>query len=151
MTHQDVTILCNITHSLCSSLSYQQIVLHIHSILANLQDSLYYMREVAIHAMDYVDAATTGILLPHLLPVEDLREMLLHIEETLPFTMHLPISSEDALHFYRHLQTHVLIADEHFSLFINVPIQDHAQQLEIYEVLLSNHTSQKLLSTVQHK
>ena len=52
-THQDVTTLYNITHSLYGSLSYQQIVLHIHSILANLWDSLYYMREVAIDTMDY--------------------------------------------------------------------------------------------------
>ena len=57
------------------------------------------MREVTIHTMDYIDAATTGILSPHVLPVEDLRKMQLHIEETLPLTMHLPISSEDALHF----------------------------------------------------
>ena len=34
--HQDVMTLYNITHSLYSSLSYQQIVLHIQSILANL-------------------------------------------------------------------------------------------------------------------
>ena len=44
------------------------------------------MREVTIHTMDYVDAAT-GILSPHVLPVEDLREILLHIEETLLSTM----------------------------------------------------------------
>ena len=72
--------------------------------------------------------------LPHVLPVEDLRKMLLHIEETLPLTMHLPISSEDTLHFYRYLHTHVLIVDEHFLLLIDVPIQDHVQQLERYEV-----------------
>ena len=78
-THQDVTTLYNITHSLYNSLSYQQIVLHIHSILANLRDSLYYTREVAIHTMDYVEAATTRILSPHVLPVEDLREMLFYI------------------------------------------------------------------------
>ena len=121
-------------HSLYSSLSYQQIVLHIQSILANLQDSLYYMREAAIHIMDYIDAATTRMLSPHVLPVEDLREMLSHIEETLPSTMHLPISSEGALHFYRYLCTHVLIADKQFLLLIDVSIQDHTQQLEIYEV-----------------
>ena len=79
-THQDVMSLYNIMHLLYSSLSYQQIVLHIKSILANLWDSLYYMREVAIYTMDYIDAATTGILSPHVLPVEDLREMLSHIE-----------------------------------------------------------------------
>ena len=113
-THQDVTTLYNFIHSLYSSLSYQQIVLHVCPILANLRDSLYYMREVALHTIDYIDATTTEILSPHVLPVEDLRKMLLHIEETLPSTMHLPISSEDALHFYRHLHTHVLIADEKF-------------------------------------
>ena len=59
------------------------------------------MREVTIHTMDYIDAATAGILSPHVLLVENLGEMLSHIEETLPSTMHLPISSEDALHFYR--------------------------------------------------
>ena len=60
--------------------------------------------------------------------------MLLHIEETLPSTMHLPISSEDTLHFYRYLCTHILIADEQFLLLIDASIQDHAQQPEIYEV-----------------
>ena len=113
-THQDVTTLYNIMHSLDSILSCQQIVLQIQSIMANLWDSLYYMREVIIHTMDYIDATTTGILSPHQLPVEDLREMVSYIEETLPSTMHLPISSEDALHFYRYLCTHVLIADEQF-------------------------------------
>ena len=136
-THQDVTTLYKITHSLYSSLSYQQIVLHIHSILANLRNSLYYMKEVTRHTMDYVDAATTGILsppLPSCTNCGDLREMILHIEETLPSTMHLPISSENALHFYRYLCTHVFIADEQFLLIIDVSIQDHAQQLEIFEV-----------------
>ena len=60
--------------------------------------------------------------------------MLLHIEGTLSLTMHLPISSGDSLHFYRYLCTHVLVADEQFLLLIDVPIQDHAQQLEIYQV-----------------
>ena len=133
-THQDVMTLYNITHSLYSSLTYQQIVLHILSILANLWDCLYNMREGAMHTMDYIDAATTGILSPHVLPVEDLREMLSHIEETLPSTMHLPILSEDALHFYGYLCTHILIADEQSLLLINVPIEDHLQQLQIYEV-----------------
>ena len=92
------------------------------------------MREVALHTMDYTDTATTGILLPHVLPVEDLRKMLKHIEETLPSTKHLPISSEDALHFYRYLCTDILIADEQFLLWINVPIQDCAQHMVTYEV-----------------
>ena len=85
------------------------------------------MTEVAIHTMDYIDAATTGILLLHALPVKDLRKMLSHIEEMFPSTISLPLSSEDALRFYRYLCTHVLIADEQFLLLIDVQIQDHAQ------------------------
>ena len=92
------------------------------------------MTEVTIHKMDYADAATMRILSPQLLPVEDVRKMLLHIEETLLSTMHLPVPSEDTLHFYRYLCTHILIAGEQFLLLIDVPIQDCAQQLEIYEV-----------------
>ena len=69
-THQDITTLYNIMHSLYSSLSYHQIILHTRSILGNLQDSLYYMREAALHTMDYIDAVTIGILLPHILPIE---------------------------------------------------------------------------------
>ena len=60
-----------------------------------------------MHTMDYVDAATTGILSPLVLPVQDLRKMLLHIEEMLPSTMHLPVSSGDILHFYIYLCIHV--------------------------------------------
>ena len=89
--------------------------------------------------MDYIDAPTTRTLSPHVLPVEDLRKKLLCIEETLLLTMHLPVSSEDALHFYRYLCTHILIADEQFLLLINAPMQDHAQQFEIYEVLTIPH------------
>ena len=56
------------------------------------------MTQVAMHVMDYIDAATTGILSPHVLPVEDFQKMLTHIEEILPSTMHVPVSSDDTLH-----------------------------------------------------
>ena len=83
--------------------------------------------------MDYTDAATTGTLLPHILPITDLKEMLSHIEETLPTTMHLPVSSEDTLHLHRYLHTHILITNRQFLLLIDVPIQDCMQQLSIYK------------------
>ena len=134
MTHNDTTILFNIMSSIYTHINYQQILLHICSIKANLRDSLYYTRQIAMHAMDYIDAATTGILSPHVPPVEDLWEMLIHIEAELPSTMHLSVSSDDTLHFYRYLCTHVLIAEEQFLLLIDVPIHNHTQQLEIYQV-----------------
>ena len=102
MVH-DVTKLYNITTLLSTSLSYHQLVVHIRSVLANLWDSLSYIRSVSMHIMDYIDAATTGILSPHILPITDLKQMLSHIKETLPTTMHLPVSFEDILHFYRYL------------------------------------------------
>ena len=83
-THKDITNLYNITHSLYNSISYHQIILHIISVLANLWDSLHYMQEIALHTMDYIGAATTGILSPHILPVQDLRKMLKYTEDTLP-------------------------------------------------------------------
>ena len=46
------------------------------TILAYLRGSLTYMRQVAIHMMNYVDAATTNVLSPDILPVADLRNML---------------------------------------------------------------------------
>ena len=38
------------------------------------------------------------------------------------------------LHLYRYLCIHLLIADEQFLLLIDVPIQNHKKQPEIYEV-----------------
>ena len=151
-THNNVTTLFNITSLIYTHINYQQILLHFCSILANLRDSLYYMWQIAMHVMDYIDAATTGILSPHVLPVEDLWEMLIHIDKELPSTMHLPVSSDETLHFYRYLCTHILVAEEKFLLIINVPIQDHTQQLEIYHVfnVLIPHTKRQLIIMIQH-
>ena len=106
---QDINILYNLTTSLATRLSYHQLILHIRSVMANLWDSLSYIRTVSMHTMDCVDAATTGTLSPHVLPIMDLNMMLSHIEGTLLPTLHLPVSLEDILHFYRYLCTHFLM------------------------------------------
>ena len=102
-----VNNLYNITTSLYTSLSYHQLVFHIRSVLANLQDSLSYIRTVSIHTMDYLNATTTGTLSPHILPIADLKQMLSHIEETLPPTMHLPVSHLRIL--YTFIDTYILM------------------------------------------
>ena len=51
--------------------------------------------------MDYVDAATANILSPDKLPVKELKGILIHVESQLPSIMHLPISLDKTLHFYR--------------------------------------------------
>ena len=131
---QYVNNLYNLTTSLATSLSYHQVVLYIRSVLANLQDSLSYIKTVSTHTMDYIDSATTGTLFPHILLIMDLKKMLSHMEETLLSTLHLPVSSEDTLHFYQYLRTHVWITNKQFLLLINVPIQDQSQQLSIYKI-----------------
>ena len=49
--------------------------------------------------------------------------------------MHLHISYDNTLYFYWYLKTYVLVAEGQFLLFIDVPIQSRAQQLQIYEIL----------------
>ena len=66
--------------------------------------------------------------------------------------MHLPVSSEDALHFYRYIHIHVLIANRQFLLLIDVPIQNCMQQLSIYKIFTldiphGNFTAQYDVST----
>ena len=65
-TIQDVNNLYNLTTSLATSLIYHQLILHIRSVLANLWDFLSYIRTVSVHTMDYINAATTGTLSPHI-------------------------------------------------------------------------------------
>ena len=48
--------------------------------------------------------------------------------------LHLPVSSDDTLHFYTYLHIHVLIANKQFLLLINVPIQDRSHQITVYKI-----------------
>ena len=90
------------------------------------------MKQLANHILEYID---TGTLTPHLIPVPDLQKMLYRIESELPPNMHLLIPSSDPLHFYRYLWTHVLVEENQFLLLIDVPIQDRAQQIQIYQII----------------
>ena len=117
-TSYDINNLYNLTTSLA------QLILHIRSVFANLCDSLKYIQMVSTHTMDYINTATSGTLSPHVLPVVDLQRMLSHIADALPPMLHLPVSPDDALHFYRYLHTHILIENKQFLLLIDLPIQD---------------------------
>ena len=117
------------------SINFHQLILHIRSVFANLHDSLNYIQMVSTHTMDYINAATSGTPSPDVPPVIDLQRMLQHIADTLPPTLHLPISPEDTLHFYRYLCTHILIENKQFLLLIDVPIQDRSRQITIHQIL----------------
>ena len=130
----DINNLYNRTTSLATSISFHQLILHIRSVLANLHDSLCYIRTISAHTMDYINAATSGTLSPHILPVMDIQKMLIHIEETLPPMLHLPVSSDNTLHFCRYLHTHVLISNKQFLLLIDVSIPERTYQITIYKV-----------------
>ena len=124
----------HLTTSLYTNLSYYQLLLHIRSVLVKLWDLPIYIKSV-LHACNglhqcihYWKAFT-----PHFTH-NRLKQMLSHIEESLPTTMHIPVSSEDTLHFYRYLHTHILIANRQFCLLIDVPIQVWTQQIIIYRI-----------------
>ena len=85
--------------------------------------------------MEYIDAVTSGTLSPHVLPVIELQRMLQHIADTLPPTLHLPISPGDALHFYRYLCIHVFIEKKQFLLLIDMPIKERSRQITIHQIL----------------
>ena len=104
-TSHDFNNLYNLTTSLSTSVSFHQLILHSRSVFANLHDSLNYIQMVSTHTMDYINAVTSGTLSPHILPVMDLQKMLLHISDTLPPTLHLPVPPDDTQHFYRYLHT----------------------------------------------
>ena len=69
MVH-DVNNLYNITTPLHTSLIYHQLVLHIRSVLANLQDSLSYIRAVSMCIMDYINAALWEHFYPTSYPLQ---------------------------------------------------------------------------------
>ena len=95
-SNQDLDRLFNVTEVLTQHIRYQQMYIYMCTIL----DFLTYMRQIIIHTMDYADAATTNVLSPDILPVEDLRNMLTHMASESPSMTHLPISSDNTLHFY---------------------------------------------------
>ena len=72
--------------------------------------------------MDYIDATTSVTLSLYILLVMDLQKMLSCISEALPPMLHLTVSPDDTLHFYRYLCTHILIKNKQFLLLIDVPI-----------------------------
>ena len=134
-SNEDIRALFNITNQLATQVQVQNIVLHLRAMLANLRDCLHFMKQLANHVLEYIDTATTGTLTPHLIPVPDLQQMLYQIESELHPNMHLLIPSSDPLHFYRYLRTHVLVEENQFLLLVDVPIQDRAQQIQIYQII----------------
>ena len=125
-TSYDINNLYNLTSSLTTSINFHQLIFHIRSVFANLCNSLNYIQMVSTHTMDYIDTATSGTLSPHVLLVMDLQKMLSQIADGLPPMLHLPVSPDDALHFYRYLCMHILIKNKQFLLLIDIPIQiDH--------------------------
>ena len=71
-TSHGINNLYNVTTSLTTSINFHHLVLHIRSVFANLHDSLNYIQTVSAHTIDYIDAATSEALSPHVFPVMDL-------------------------------------------------------------------------------
>ena len=149
-SNEDIRALFNITNQLATQVQVQNIILHLRAMLANLRDCLHFMKQLANHVLEYIDTTTTGTLMPHLMPVPDLQQMLCRIESELPPNMHLPIPSSDPLHFYRYLQTHVLVEENQILIIDRC---SHSGQ-STTDPNLPNHqftsTSRKLFNEIHH-
>ena len=51
---QDIDNLYNVTTSLASNISFNQMILHIRSVFANLRDSMHYLCTFSTHTKDYI-------------------------------------------------------------------------------------------------
>ena len=149
-SNEDIRALFNITNQLATQVQVQNIILHLRAMLENLRDCLHFMKQLANHVLEYIDTATTGTLTPHLIPVPDLQQMLYRIESELPPNMHLPIPSSDPLHFYRYLQTHILVEE---NPILTTNRCSHSGQ-STTDPNLPNHqltsTSRKLFNEIHH-
>ena len=132
-SNEDIRALFNITNQLATQVQVQNIVLYLQAMLANLRDCLHFMKQLANHVIHrhchHRHPNTSSDTCARL------TEMLYQIESELPPNMHLPIPSSDPLHFYRYLRSHVLVEESQFLLRIDVPIQDRAQQIQIYKII----------------
>ena len=133
-THQDVVTLYNFTSSLYNSLSYQQIILHICSTLANLRDSLYYMRRShhehnVLHRYSHNWNTYTSCTTSR----RSQKDAIIYWGST---TFNNVLSN----FFRRYTSLLQIPMHPHFDCRWRVPIthwctmKDHTQQLEIYEV-----------------
>ena len=77
-TSHNINNLYNLKTSLATSINFNHKILHIRSVFANLRDSLHYIQMVSTHTMEYINAAISGTLSPHVVPVIDLQKMLQH-------------------------------------------------------------------------
>ena len=142
----------NITSSLYTSLNYQQIVLCICSILVNLRDSLYYMRP-SCHACNGLHRCSHNwyTITSCNTSRRSQKDAITHWGST-TFN-HALTGFIWGIHFqFLKIPKHPHFDwDKQFLLYIDVPIQDHEQQLEIYEVfhLVTPHGN--FLSMLQHR
>ena len=94
-TSQDINNLYNLTTSLAASINFNQMILHIRSVFANLRDSLHYLLTCSLH-IPWNTSMLPPLVYCHHMSYQslDLQKMLQHIADTLPPTLHLPISPE---------------------------------------------------------
>ena len=132
---QDIDNLYNVTTSLASSISFNQMILHIRSVFANLHDSIHYLHTLSTHTKDYINATTSGMLSPHVLPVADLWKMpTAHCRQPTSYSAPANITSGHPTLLQVSVHTHVLIENKQFLLLIDIPIQDRAHQITIHQV-----------------
>ena len=149
---QDVNKLYNITTSLYTSLSYHQLLLHIRSILANLWDFLILYKN-SFHAYNGLCWCShyQNTFASHLTNCRTLDRCYCTLRKTLSPTMHLPVWSEDTLHFYQIPPcTHAFWLPIDSSCYSSgVPVQDRMHNnFGVCRIFYFGHSSCKFHSTM---
>ena len=133
-TSQDINNLYDLTTSLAASINFNQMVLHIRSVLLT--------SEIPFTTFAQFPHTPWITLMPPLpaychhmfYQLQIYRRCSNTLLTPYPQPLHLPISPEDTLLFYRYLCTHILIENKQFLLLVDIHIQDRACQITIHEV-----------------
>ena len=98
----DINTLYNLTTSLATSISFHQLIHHIRSVFANLCNSLNGLRTVSTHTMGlYRCSHNRNLFTFYLLWIY--KRCCYRYQTPYPPTLHLPVSPDDTLHFFRYL------------------------------------------------
>ena len=128
-SNEDIRALFNITNQLATQVQVQNIMLHLLKRLSEFFEATSKPHTGIHRHCHHWHPNTSSDTCPQ--PTEDAVPNRIRTTSI----MHLPIPSSDPLHFYRCLWSHVLVEESQFLLLIDVPIQDRAQQIQIYKII----------------
>ena len=132
-TSQDINNLYNLTTSLAASINFNQMILHIRSVFANLEILFTTFKQ-------FLHIQWTTLMLPPLVYYHHMSYQL-QIYRRCSSTLLTPYHQPCTYQYHQrtpYISTdtciHVLIENKQFLLLIDIPIQDRAHQITVHQV-----------------